>query len=95
MYFCCRTVVLVFFFSCFRTTNCKVAVLPRIHIFDNVSFKSKLLQMKLIPKLHSNILGILTSKRRGQKLLINAERKIYNGIFGFEQYQLARFHSGV
>ena len=53
------------------------------------------LQMKLIPKLHSNILGILTSKRRGQKLLINAERTLYNGIFGFEQYQLARFHSGV
>ena len=72
MYFCCIVsmqvaVLLLAFFSSFRTTNCKVAVLPRIHIFDNISFKSKPLQMKLIPKLHSNILGILTSKRRGAK----------------------------
>ena len=56
----CRTVVSVFLAS-FRTAA--VAVLPRIHIFGNNSFKSGPLQTKLIPKLNSNVLNIFTSKR--------------------------------
>ena len=61
----CRTVVWVIFAS-FRTASCKVAVLPRLHIFGNNSFKSGPLQTKLIPKLNSNVLNILTSKREGK-----------------------------
>ena len=79
MYFCCiismqvdmmQVAVLLFqyFFSSFRTTNCKVAVLSRIHIFDNNSFKSQPLQTKLIQKLHSNVLSIFKSKRWDKSL---------------------------
>ena len=68
----CRTVAYVIFAS-FRTASCKVAVLPRVHIFGNNSFKSGPLRTKLIPKLNSNVLNILTSKREGKKLLNNAK----------------------
>ena len=63
----CRTVVYVIFAS-FRTTSCKVSVLPRIHNFGNNSFKSGPLQTKLIPKLNSNVLNILTSKGEGKNV---------------------------
>ena len=55
--YCCLGI-----FASFRTASCKVAVLPSIHIFGNNSFKSGPLQTKLIPKLNSNVLNILTSK---------------------------------
>ena len=61
----CRTVVQVIFAS-FRTASCKAAVLQRTYNFGNNSFKSGPLQTKLIPKLNSNVLNILTSKREGK-----------------------------
>ena len=61
----CRIVVQVIFAS-FRTASCKVAVLQSIHVLGNNSFKSRPLQTKLISKLNSIILNILTSKKEGK-----------------------------
>ena len=63
----CRNVGEVIFAS-FHTVSCKVAVLPRIHNFGNNSFKAGPLQTKVIPKLNSNVLNILTSKREGKNV---------------------------
>ena len=54
----CRT---IFFSSC-RNWNWKIAVFQVFFVFDDISVKSRSLQMKLIWKLISNILNILAIK---------------------------------
>ena len=59
-YFCCIlslqvAVLLMQYFSGFRTTKCKVAYSQEFS-FDDNSIKSRSLQIKLVPKLISNVL---------------------------------------
>ena len=71
-----RTVDLMFFSSC-RTSDWQIAVLKAFSVFDNISVKSRSLQIKLIPNVISNMLIILALKMRWKTVLNNAETNIF------------------
>ena len=72
----CRTVNLMFFFKLpyFGLVNCR---LKAFSVFDNISVKSRSLQIKLIPNVISNMLIILALKMRWKTVLNNAETNIF------------------
>ena len=72
----CRTVNLMFFFKLpyFGQVNCRT---QSVFCFYNISVKSKLLQIKLIPNVISNMLIILALKVRWKTVLNNAETNIF------------------
>ena len=72
----CRTVNLMFFSSC-RTSDWKIAVLKAFSIFDNISVKSRSLQIKLKPNVIFNMLIILALKMRWKTVLNTVETNIF------------------
>ena len=72
----CRTVNLMFFFKLpyFGLVNCRT---QSVFFFDNISVKSRSLQIKLIPNVISNMLIILALKMRRETVLNTVETNIF------------------
>ena len=65
------------FFSSCRTSDWLIAVLKAFSVLDNISAKSRSLQMKLIPNVISNMLIILVLKMRWKTVLNTVETNIF------------------